>query len=106
VTAIRTANEGPAPLSLGEIQDIFRAEGLSAPRFWSNGPGDTYGRHEHSYHKVLYCLEGSIVFHTDDGDLALGPGDRLDIAPGTAHAATVGTDGVSCVEASREAGPG
>ena len=39
----------------------FRAEGCSAPRFWGNAPGDTYGRHEHGYHKVLFCLSGSIV---------------------------------------------
>jgi hypothetical protein len=30
-----------------------------------------------------------------------GPGDRLDLAPGTAHAATVGQGGVTCVEAAR-----
>jgi len=41
------------------------------------------------------------VFHTDEGDLELRPGDRLDLEPGTRHAATVGPDGVECVEASR-----
>jgi quercetin dioxygenase-like cupin family protein len=50
---------------------------------------------------VLYCVSGSIVFHTDDGDLELHPGDRLDIEPGTAHAATVGPEGVECMEAPR-----
>jgi quercetin dioxygenase-like cupin family protein len=48
---------------------------------------------------VLFCQEGGIVFHTSDGDLELRPGDRLDIEPGTPHAATVGADGVTCVEA-------
>ena len=72
----------------------------SIPRGWANGPGDHYGWHRHGYHKVLYCLSGSIVFHTrDDGDLALGPGDRLDIEPGTDHSATVGAQGVECIEA-------
>jgi mannose-6-phosphate isomerase-like protein (cupin superfamily) len=79
----------------------FRAEGCSAPRFWSNGAGDRYGIHHHAYHKVLYCLRGSIAFHTDDGDVELGPGDRLDLEPGRAHAATVGPDGCECLEASR-----
>ena len=79
----------------------FAREGLSSPRFWGNGPGDRYARHEHPYHKVLFCLEGSIAFHTDDGDSRLLAGDRLDIEPGTPHAATVGSDGCSCVEASR-----
>lgn len=76
----------------------LRAEGLS-PKCWGNGPGDTYGWHEHDYHKVLFCLSGSIVFHTRDGDLALEGGDRLDLEPHTAHAATVGPHGVECVEA-------
>ncbi len=76
-------------------------EGASAPRFWGNRPGDRYGRHDHGYHKVLFCLEGSIVFHTDDGDVGLRPGDRLDLDPGTGHAATVGPGGCECVEATR-----
>jgi quercetin dioxygenase-like cupin family protein len=52
---------------------------------------------------VLYCSEGSIVFHLPGGEVELGPGDRLDVPPGTVHAATVGPDGVTCVEASRPA---
>lgn len=43
------------------------------------------------------------MFHTDDGDLELAAGDRLDVEPGTDHAATVGTDGVRCIEAARSA---
>ena len=77
----------------------MRGDGLE-PRRWSNGPGDRYGWHEHEYHKVLHCTRGSIVFHTrTDGDLELRAGDRLDLTPGTAHAATVGDEGVECVEA-------
>jgi hypothetical protein len=79
----------------------FAAEGCSPPRFWGNGPGDTYGRHDHDYHKVLFCLGGSIVFHLEGGDQTLHAGDRLDLAPGTTHAATVGPEGCECVEASR-----
>ena len=79
----------------------FAAEGCTSPRAWGNGPGDTYGWHAHAYHKVLFCLEGSIVFHTSDGDVRLSAGDRLDLWPGTEHAATVGSTGVRCVEAER-----
>ncbi len=92
--------EGPAP-SRSEIEDLMRSEGLE-PERWGNAPGYEYGWHEHGYHKVLYCVSGSIVFHTrTDGDLELHPGDRLDVEPGTEHAATVGGDGVECVEAPR-----
>jgi mannose-6-phosphate isomerase-like protein (cupin superfamily) len=79
----------------------FLAEGCSAPRSWGNGPGDSYGTHDHGYHKVLFCLEGSIVFHTATGDVALDAGDRLDLRAGTEHAATVGPLGCSCIEATR-----
>lgn len=79
----------------------FEAEGCSAPRSWGNGPGDRYGRHDHAYHKVLFCLSGSIVFHLDESDVELSTGDRLDLPPGTAHAATVGPAGCECIEASR-----
>ena len=76
-------------------------EGCGPPRTWSNGAGDRYGSHDHGFHKVLFCLEGSIVFHTDEGDIALRRGDRLDLPPGTTHAATVGPDGCACIEAER-----
>lgn len=102
MTARRTPWDGPAP-DRPAIEARFRAEGLS-PHSWGNGPGDRYGRHRHGYHKVLYCLSGSIVFHTDEGDVALRAGDRLDVEPGTDHAATVGPAGVECMEAPRGGG--
>jgi mannose-6-phosphate isomerase-like protein (cupin superfamily) len=97
MTAIRTPGDADRTAAI----DAFEAEGCSPPRFWANGPGDRYGRHEHGYHKILFCLKGSIAFHTDDGDVELVAGDRLDLEPGTTHGATVGPDGCSCVEASR-----
>jgi len=59
------------------VEHAFRAEGCSAPAAWGNTPGDTYGWHTHQYHKVLFCQEGSITFHT------------------------VGPAGCACVEATR-----
>lgn len=97
MTARLTRQEGPPP-DRATIESRFRDEGLS-PHGWGNAPGDRYGRHAHDYHKVLYCVSGSIVFHTADGDVELGPGDRLDVEPGTEHGATVGPDGVECMEA-------
>ncbi len=97
---MRTAWDGAEPPSRAGVAGRFEAEGL-APSTWGNPPGDTYGWHSHGYHKVLYCVSGSIVFHLRDGDVELGPGDRLDVPPGTEHAATVGPDGVECMEASR-----
>jgi quercetin dioxygenase-like cupin family protein len=74
------------------------AQGLH-PHGWGNAPGDRYSWHEHEYHKVLYCVRGSITFHTTGPDVLLRPGDRLDLPPRIRHAATVGPEGVRCVEA-------
>lgn len=81
-------------------EQIFREEALEA-HTWSNGPDYVYGEHEHPYHKVLVCIEGSIVFHTPNGDVALIEGGRLDLPPHTPHSATVGSAGVTCMEAAR-----
>jgi quercetin dioxygenase-like cupin family protein len=82
------------------VEAELRAEGLT-PHAWANDAGFVYGRHAHEYHKVLICVSGTIVVHTDAGDIALGPGDRMELPPGTEHGATVGDGGVECVEAHR-----
>jgi quercetin dioxygenase-like cupin family protein len=89
-------------VSEAEAVAAFAGEGLSPSR-WSNGPHDSYVPHSHAYHKVLYCLRGSIVFRlTDSGErIEMHAGDRLDIEPGTVHDAVAGADGVTCIEAAR-----
>jgi quercetin dioxygenase-like cupin family protein len=82
------------------VREFFAAEGLS-PHAWSNGPGDRYPTHVHHFEKVLGCVAGSITFHTPDGDVVLGAGDRMDLPAGTPHSAKVGPDGVRCLEAAR-----
>ncbi len=94
-----TRVEGQPP-SESEVERWFADEGLSA-RTWGNGAHDRYAAHRHGYHKVLYCVSGSIVFHVEGDDLELRPGDRLDVEEGTEHAATVGVEGVRCIEAAR-----
>lgn len=65
---------------------------------WSNGPGDTYTDHSHSYQKILYCVAGSITFTLADREIRLGPGDRMVLPPGTQHGAVVGPNGCLCIE--------
>ena len=66
---------------------------------WSNGPGDRYAEHAHTYTKLLYCTAGSIEFHLADGrELNLKAGDRMVVPAGTPHSAVVGPDGCTCVE--------
>jgi len=75
-------------------------EGLS-PYSWSNGPHDSYSAHSHSYDKVIYVLQGSITFGLPElaQKLALKAGDRLDLPAKIVHDATVGPQGVVCLEA-------
>jgi mannose-6-phosphate isomerase-like protein (cupin superfamily) len=91
---------GASGASPDAIESALRAEGLE-PRAWGDGADVSYDPHVHGYHKVLYCVSGSIVFHTSGGDVALAPGDRLELPAGVEHSATVGHDGVQCVEAFR-----
>ena len=72
---------------------------------WSNGPGDRYARHTHAYTKILYCITGSIDFSLDDRIIHLEAGDRMVLPRGTAHAATVGPAGCSCVEGKSRSRP-
>lgn len=80
------------------IRERFEEQGLE-PRTWSSGAGHRFAGHAHARHKVLYCIKGSIDFEIGDGILSLAPGDRLEIPSGTEHAATVGPNGVDCMEA-------
>ncbi|HEY5024405.1 MAG TPA: AraC family ligand binding domain-containing protein [Acidimicrobiales bacterium] len=89
----------PTPSRHG-VERSLLAEGLT-PHAWGNVAGVSYDRHTHGYHKVLVCVSGSIVFHTDAGDVDLEPGDRMELAPGVQHGASVGPHGVQCVEAAR-----
>ncbi len=96
----RVEKAGGGEAAPEEIRARFEEEGLH-PHEWGNGPAYEYEWHSHSYQKVLYCLSGGIVFHTHEEDLELEPGDRMEIDPGTEHAATVGPGGVKCMEAAR-----
>lgn len=83
------------------IVAVYQSAHLT-PRRWSNAAGDTYAAHSHGYHKILHCLQGSITFTLSGSErYELGPGDRLDIEPHTPHAALVGPEGVTCIEATR-----
>ncbi len=94
------AHSGPADDEPALLARLV-GEGWSGGYGWGNGPYDHYAEHVHGYDKALFCVRGSIVFTTPDGDLPLAPGDRLELERGTAHSARVGPEGVRCVEARR-----
>jgi mannose-6-phosphate isomerase-like protein (cupin superfamily) len=93
----------PEPPTEAQLRDCYAREGLQ-PSAWGNAPYDRYPEHEHPYHKVLYCLSGSIRFIVRGEPYDLRPGDRLDLPPYTPHSAVVGPQGVTCLEAHRAGG--
>ena len=90
------------PLPESEVLGFFHARGLRPTR-WSNGPKDIYDVHAHTYHKTLFCIEGSITFSLPDfkKEVTLEQGDRLILPAGTRHGAVVGPIGVTCIEAGK-----
>jgi quercetin dioxygenase-like cupin family protein len=70
---------------------------------WSNGAGERYSPHSHSFEKVLYCVDGSITFALEDEgkQLELKQGDRMVLPAGTVHSAIVGASGCTCIEGHR-----
>ncbi|MEA2538363.1 MAG: hypothetical protein QOF11_2597 [Chloroflexota bacterium] len=92
-------------MSSGSLMARLAGEGLVA-QTWANGPGDVYPAHEHAYDKVIVVAQGSIVFGlpATGGRLALETGDRLELPAGTIHDASVGSAGVTCLEAHQAAG--
>jgi quercetin dioxygenase-like cupin family protein len=83
-----------------DLRRIYTAEGLS-PYTWSNAAGDVYPAHAHGYHKVLMVVRGSITWALPQSgqQIETHAGDRIDLPRGTLHAARVGPDGVTCLEA-------
>ena len=89
--------EGQPPVA-GDIERQLRSEARDVYG-WSNGPGDKYAQHVHTYNKLLYCTSGSIDFILIDGrTLTLRAGDRMLLPAGTRHGALVGPEGCACVE--------
>lgn len=85
------------------LRERLIGEGLD-PGAWSNGPGDAYASHDHTHDKVIVVTSGSITFGLSDGARELAEGDRLELPANNAHDATVGPDGVVCLEAHLPAG--
>ena len=90
------------------LREQMQREKLS-PYTWSNDSNYIYTAHTHSYEKVLYCVQGSIRFVLPEHINADGKSEYVDLTPGdcmilpayTLHSAIVGSQGVTCLEASR-----
>ncbi len=93
---------GGSALTKSAIWALMHTEGLR-PSIWSSTPNGIYDCHTASYHRIIWVAEGSVTFELPDNEqlITLKRGDRLDLAPGIAHQAQVGPDGMVCLEARR-----
>jgi mannose-6-phosphate isomerase-like protein (cupin superfamily) len=77
-----------------QIVDGLRAEGLLVTE-WSDAPNVSYDSHTHLHREVRVVLTGAMSFVVGSSTFPLGPGDRIDLAPGEIHSARVGPSGVT-----------
>jgi quercetin dioxygenase-like cupin family protein len=79
--------------------DALTREGYSC-HTWSNDPGFWYPVHDHPYQKAIIVLQGFITFYLParKEEKLLKAGDRLNIPARTTHSASVGAEGVTCLE--------
>jgi quercetin dioxygenase-like cupin family protein len=92
--------QAEAPPDEPLVRALLAEEGLDVCA-WGNAPREVYAPHLHGYDKVIYVVEGSIAFGLTDGRITLQAGDRRDLPAGVEHAASVGPQGVRCLEAHR-----
>ena len=99
-------SEAVAPTE-ASLRQLMQVEGLQ-PHEWGNRPGDRYAAHSHGYDKVIHVVSGSIWFGlpAECRTIELKAGDRLDLPRGIVHNATVGGEGVKCLEAHEKRRPG
>ena len=100
VDSVQVIRGQDTPLTETAWQDFFAQEQL-IPYRWSNNPHDYYTAHQHLYHKVVAVVQGSITFGLPKTDetISLQAGDRLILPAEIVHDATVGNQGVVCLEA-------
>ena len=93
---------GPDQPGVAAASARLRSLGVD-PMAWSNGPGDRYAEHEHTFAKLLVCAEGSITFLVGSGGDAatIVAGEGFEMPAGIRHAAVVGPTGCTCVEGHR-----
>ena len=72
------------PLQLSTLRAALEKEGL-ATAWWSEVAGTHVPQHEHPFPEARWVLSGFLRVFVGDEVVDLGPGDRLDLPPGTKH---------------------
>lgn len=77
-----------------ELIEELEASGMSVTE-WTDDADIHYPEHAHPRDEVLVVLRGEIRMTVAGRERMLGPGDRLALAAGERHVATVGPDGAT-----------
>jgi quercetin dioxygenase-like cupin family protein len=76
------------PLQLSTLRRTLEAEGM-VTAWWSDMPGTAVPVHAHDFPETRWVLSGFLGVTVADDAVQLGPGDRLDLPAGAAHATQV-----------------
>jgi len=70
---------------------------------WSSESAEGYPPHAHIYPELLWVLNGSLtlILPVENRLFELGPGDRVEVPAGTSHGTMAGSDGVTCLLATK-----
>ncbi len=76
------------PLQLSTLRRALEEEGM-VTAWWSDIPGTHVATHAHDFLETRWVLSGFLRVMVEGATFELGPGDRLDLPPGTPHATDV-----------------
>lgn len=75
------------------FEESARADGFDAVLVREWAPGQVVGEHSHPFTAHAVIVEGEMWLTVADATRHLGPGDRFDLAAGTAHSERYGDAG-------------
>jgi mannose-6-phosphate isomerase-like protein (cupin superfamily) len=84
MTTVKRWDPERGPLQLSTLRAALQQEGLTTA-WWSEVPGAHVPQHEHPFPEARWVLSGFLRVFIGDEIVELGPGDRLDLPPGTTH---------------------
>ena len=84
MVTVKRWDPATGPLQLSTLRLALQREGLNAA-WWSQVPGTRVPQHEHPFPEARWVLSGFLRVFIGDEVVELGPGDRLDLPPGTKH---------------------
>ncbi len=81
---VKRWDAGLGPLQLSALRQELQREGLTTA-WWSEVPGVHVEEHEHPFPEARWVLSGYLRVYVGEEVVDLGPGERLDLPPGTRH---------------------